>query len=70
MPVNTCEKFEDFEKSVLYLSDQNITLQKRLNETNLTCQKLTEKVLLLGMYVMMFDCMIVFLNWDFSREET
>ena len=47
--LNTSEKFEDFEKSVLYLSDQNITLQKRLNETNLICQKLSEQVLVLGM---------------------
>ena len=46
----TRQKLEDLESSVVYLTDQNITLRKQLNQTNLTCHKLEEKMMLFGGY--------------------
>ena len=43
------KKIEDLVGSVEYLTDQNITLMKRLDQTK---QTLEEKILMLGMYLL------------------
>ena len=45
---NMAQKLDDLERSVTYLADQNITLQKCLDTSNQLVSKLDQRLTILG----------------------
>ena len=45
---NMAQKLDDLERSVTYLADQNITLQKCLDTSNQLVSKLEQRLTILG----------------------
>ena len=61
----TKENIEDLKSSVQYLADQNIGLQKRLEQTNLICLTMAERIEALGELIAGFRYLLIIILYTF-----